>query len=214
MINLNRIVCLLRKMLQWIVCAWLGAGVAFGQPAGKTPVAAARCFVGSSAFMLGNLSSNPPSFYQFNFGYRISAKDVISFEALTWSNDAPNGIPYGPSFGAKSENYPGRAREYGIGVVYQRFLWSGLYASLQLLPLKRIYLDESDNKIQSGFRLFSTLRIGYHIPLFKNRIFIEPSLAGTFWPINTNVPPAFAEKDNKWKNYFLFEPGLHFGINF
>jgi hypothetical protein len=50
--------------------------------------------------------------------------------------------------------------------------------------------------------------------LFGNRFFIEPSLAVTHWTIKTNVPAEFAALDQKWPNYFLLEPGLHFGYKF
>lgn len=32
--------------------------------------------------------------------------------------------------------------------------------------------------------------------------------------IDTNTPQSFKEMDNKWNNYFLFEPNLYIGINF
>ncbi len=50
--------------------------------------------------------------------------------------------------------------------------------------------------------------------LSRDRFFIEPSIPFTHWPISTNAPAAFAEKDSRWPNYFLFEPGLHFGVKF
>ena len=202
------------KSILTFLIGFLPAGIIFAQPSQKNSTATYKWYAGSSAFMLGNLSANSPSFYQLNFGYRLTSKDMISLEAITWKYDAPLGIPYGPSHGDESENYPGSVREYGVGVTYQRFLWKRLYGSLLVIPFKRIYLDENDAKIQGGFRLFSTFRIGYHIPLFGSRFFIEPSIASNFWPVSTNVPQAFAVKDAKWNKYFLFEPGLHFGINF
>jgi hypothetical protein len=204
----------LSKTILVFMIGFLSLGALFAQPAPQDASPFYRCFVGSTAFMLGNLASDPPSLYQLNIGYRITPKDVVSLEAITWTYHAPLGIPFGPSWGDKSEDYPGSIREYGIGVVYQRFLWQGLYASLQVLPLKRIYRDEDNKTIQKGFQLFSTLRIGFQIPLFKNGFFLEPSIAATFWPVSTNVPPAFSDKDAKWNRFFLFEPGLHFGLNF
>ena len=76
------------------------------------------------------------------------------------------------------------------------------------------YIDEDNKTIQYGYQLFMTYRVGYHIQLFRSRFFIEPSVAITHWPINTNVPESFAKLEHKWPNYFLFEPGLHFGIKF
>lgn len=192
----------------------LAAPAARGQQPPKPANPYYRCYVGSSAFVLGNLAPNPPAFYQLNVGYRLTPQDVVSLEAITWTYDAPLGIPYGPSYGDEKERYPGSVREYGIGVAYQRFLWRGFYASLQALPLRRVYRDANNQTIGTGFQLFSTFRLGCHVPLFKNRFFIEPSLAATAWPISTNVPPGFASKDRPWNRYFLFEPGLHLGIKF
>jgi len=58
------------------------------------------------------------------------------------------------------------------------------------------------------------VQLGYHFQFFKNRFFLEPSVAMTHWPINTNVPESFERVESKWSNYFLFEPGLHFGFKF
>ena len=49
-----------------------------------------KCFVGSTIFMLGNLAPvNPPSFAQLNLGYRITGKDVVSLELITWKHAWP-----------------------------------------------------------------------------------------------------------------------------
>jgi hypothetical protein len=76
------------------------------------------------------------------------------------------------------------------------------------------YINSDREIIDRGFQLFLTFRLGYHIKMFKDRFFLEPNLAFTYWPINTNVPESFSELESKWPNYFLFEPGLHFGITF
>ncbi len=184
-----------------------------GQDAGTTPVH--RSFVGSSAFVLANaFLSDSPDFYQLNYGYWLTARDVISVEAITWKYRAPLGIPYGSSFGAVEEEYPGFIREHGLGVAYQRFLLGNGYSALHALPLRQRYVDEDGSKIQDGFQLFLTLRFGYHLRLPGGRLFLEPSIAFTHWPINTNTPEAFAELDARWRNYFLFEPGLHLGVKF
>jgi hypothetical protein len=39
-----------------------------------------------------------------------------------------------------------------------------------------------------------------------------PSVAFQRWPVDTNAPEDSAERDPCWPNYFLFEPGLHFGV--
>jgi len=176
-----------------------------------------RYFLGSSFFMLGNFfpdDPNPPDFIQLNFGYRITPKDVVSIEAKTWKYAWPLGIPYGKSYQAPQEKYPGYIRDFGIGLVYQRFLWQGAFTSVDAMNTFERYVNENTGKSQNGYQLFMTYRLGYHFQLFKNRFFIEPSVAITHWPIKTNVPESFAKMEDKWPNYFLFEPGFHFGINF
>lgn len=173
-----------------------------------------RHFVGSSLFVLANLvpQSEPPFFYQLNYGYRVTPKDVVSLEAITWRYHAPLGIPYGAKYGSEEERFPGHVRAYGVGVAYQRFIWKGLYSALHALPMRQTFVDSAGEKIGSGFQLFVTLRVGYHLELFANRFFLEPSIACTSWPINTGLPESFAKKEGKWPSYFLFEPGLHFGV--
>jgi hypothetical protein len=173
-----------------------------------------RHLLSSSMFMFANLLPDPPSFYQLNYGYRLTPKDVLIVEAITWTYHTPLGIPYGASFDDADQAYPGYVREYGVGLAYQRYLWRGLYAGAHATPFFREYLDAGKKKIQSGFQLFLTLRFGYHLGFFGDRVFVEPSVAFTHWPIKTNVPEAFARHDSKWPSYFLFEPGLHFGATF
>jgi len=173
-----------------------------------------RHFIGTSAFMLGNLGSDSPDFYQLDFGCWLTRKDAIIITAKTWKYTAPLGIPYGSAFGAKEEEYPGYVRAFGIGADYQRMLWKGLFSTVQVQPFYVSYNNPEKIKIQSGFQLFLALRFGYHIELFKNRFYLEPSVAFNYWPVYTNLPVSFATKENKWHNYFLFEPGLNFGIKF
>jgi hypothetical protein len=176
-----------------------------------------KFFIGSTFLVLGNFipdDPNRPDFVQLNVGYRLTPKDVISIEAKTWKYAWPLGIPYGDSFQAPEEKYPGYIRDFGIGLVYQRFLWKGIYASIDAMNTFQGYFDEDKRKIQNGYQLFMTYRLGYHIQLFKNRFFLEPSVAITHWPVKTNVPESFANIEEKWPNYFLFEPGLHFGFKF
>ncbi|MDH4203851.1 MAG: hypothetical protein OEV87_13300, partial [Phycisphaerae bacterium] len=124
---------------------------------------------------------------------------------------SPIGIPYGSSKESKLEEYPGSIRSKGIGMAYQRFLSERFYAAFHALPLKQTFLDQNGVPIGTGKQLFLTLRFGWH---FGRTFFIEPSIAFTHWPVNEGLPDSFQAQENKWHNYFLFEPGLHFGINF
>jgi hypothetical protein len=174
-----------------------------------------RCFVGSSAFMLGNLDSDEtPNFIQLNLGYRISTKDAISLELKTWRYFEPLGIPYGKSKTDVNENFPGYIKEKGIAIAYQRFLWKGLYTSIHVMSAWQDFRNENEQKIDNGFQIFNTYRLGWHIKLFKGNFFIEPSIAITHRPYHTKMPEDFKQLDGKWSKFFFGEPGLHFGYNF
>jgi len=153
--------------------------------------------------------------YEFHFGYKLTPKDKIGIKIATWKLFAPMGIQlWDPLFLNESEFFPGRLRESGLGVTYQRMLWKGLFTSLEILPLWKTYLDENDKKIGNGFKLYTTYHLGYHISLFKGRLYIEPQIHCNYWPIDTNIPQGFKEKESKWNNYLLFEPNLYIGVNF
>lgn len=153
--------------------------------------------------------------YEFHFKYQLTPKDKIGIKVATWKLFAPMGIPLWDSLLMKeSEFYPGRLREDGLGVSYQRMLWKGLFASVEILPQLKTYFDQNDNKIGNGFKLYTSYHLGYHIRLFKNRVFVEPQIHCQYWPIDTNIPLSFKAKDSKWNNYFLFEPNIYIGVNF
>jgi hypothetical protein len=148
-----------------------------------------KYFVGSTLFMLANFipDNNPPNFVQLNLGYRITGKDVISLELKTWKYGWPIGIPYGKSYEAEGEGFPGYIREYGFSLSYYRFLWNGLYAQVDVMPAWQTFVNDNGNKIDNGFQIFNTYYIGYHVKLFKDRFFIQPSIAITHRPYQSKV---------------------------
>ena len=182
----------------------------------KTDSTYKKCFAGSTLFLLGNFSKvNPPGFAQLNLGYRITVKDVVSLELITWKHTWPLGINpfYNKVYGKLKEKFPGHIREYGVGLAYQRYLWKGLYVAVHAMPMWQTFKNENGNKIDNGFIIFNTNRVGYHIKLFKDTFFIEPSLGIAGRPYQSDMPTDFKEKDDKWPKWTT-EPGLHFGFNF
>lgn len=115
---------------------------------------------------------------------------------------------------SQTEFYPGYLRETGLGISYQHMLWKGLFATVEVLPPIKTYSNEVNSKIANGFKLYTSYHIGYHVPFFKNRMFIEPQIHCQNWMIDTNTPAQFKELDRKWRNYFLFEPNLYLGVKF
>ena len=175
-----------------------------------------KCFFGSTFAMLGNFAeSNKPDFAQLNLGYRLTGKDVVSLELKTWKYAWPLGIPFtNKSFEAPETEFPGYIREYGFAFAYQRFLWKGLYAGVHVMNAWQSFVDDNGKKVDNGFQIFNTYRVGYHFKLFKDRFFIEPSIAITHRPYHTRMPDTFKQLDDQWPKYLFGEPGLHFGFNF
>jgi len=153
--------------------------------------------------------------YEIHVGYKLTPKDKISIKVATWKMFAPMGMPMQEQLKFDENNfYPGRLIETGIGVTYQRMIWRGLFATVEILPQLKTYLDENDKKIDKGFKLYTSYHLGYHKSFFKDRIYIEPQIHCQYWPVNTNVPQAFKDIDDEWNDYFLFEPNLYIGVNF
>lgn len=182
----------------------------------KTDTTYKRWFVGSTLFLLGNFSTtNNPEFAQLNLGYRLTGKDVVSLELITWKYAWPLGINpfFSKEYGKPEEKFPGYIREYGFALAYQRYLWKGLYIAVHAAPMWQTFRNENGEKLDNGFILFNTNRIGYHVKLFKDKCFIEPSLGVAGRAYHTEMPDGFKQKDDKWPKYTP-EPGLHFGFNF
>jgi len=175
-----------------------------------------KFFIGSTLFMIANVvpDNNPPQMVYLNFGYRITGRDVISLEFKTWKYAWPIGIPYGKSFEAEGEGFPGYIREHGVSVNYQRFLWKGLFAQVDVMPAFQTFVNDDGKKIDKGFQIFNTYSIGYHIKLFRDRLFFQPSIAMTHRPYQSTMPDSFKQVDDRWPRVFFLQPGLHFGVNF
>ncbi len=80
------------------------------------------------------------------------------------------GIPFGKSFEAPEEKFPGYIREYGFALAYQRFLWEGLFTGVHVMPAWQTFVNDNGEKIDNGFQIFNTYRVGYHVNLFKEYI--------------------------------------------
>ena len=168
-----------------------------------------RHSVGSSLFLLGNFGSGDPvSFFQLNYGYRLTQKDNIIAEAITWTYYEPLG-----TYGSSEELYPGKVRAYGIGLGYQRFLWKNLFTTIEPTFFLQQFYDTNNKKIQKGFQLYLQFILGYRFEFFKKRLFVEPAFAIKYWPVNTNFPASFAEIESGAPKYKC-EPGLNFGFRF
>lgn len=166
-----------------------------------------RHSVGSSLFQVGNIGDSV-NFLQLNYGYRLTQKDNIIVEAITWTYYEPLG-----TYLSSEEFYPGKVRAYGIGLGYQRFLWKNLYSTLEPTFFLQQFYDTDDEKIQKGFQLYLQFILGYRFEFFKKRMFIEPAFALKYWPVNTNFPASFAAIESGAPKY-KSEPSLNFGFRF
>ena len=149
----------------------------------------------------------------------LDAKNIVGIKLATWRLFQPMGIQWWDGLldkiDSETEFYPGYLRETGIGISYQRMLWKGLFASVEVLPQYKTYLDLDNKKIANGFKLYTSYHVGYHFAFGKKKqFFIEPQFHTNVWHFDTNTPESFKQLDNKWKSYFLFEPNLYIGIKF
>lgn len=156
---------------------------------------------------------------ELHFKYELDAKNIIGVKFATWRLFQPMGILWWDGLLDKVESgteyYPGHLRETGLGISYQRMLWKGLFTTAEVLPQLKTYVDLDKNKIGNGFKLYTSLHLGYHLAFGKKKqFFVEPQIHCQTWLIDTNTPSDFKELDNRWKNYFLFEPNLYVGIKF
>jgi hypothetical protein len=156
---------------------------------------------------------------EFHIKRHLDDKNIIGVKLATWRLFQPMGIVWWDGLldklDSQSEFYPGHVRETGIGISYQRMLWKGLFTTVEVLPQLKTYLDLDNNNVGNGFKLYNSFHLGYHISLGKKkRFFIEPQVHSQFWVFDTNTPDEFKTLDDKWRNYFLFEPNIYFGVNF
>jgi hypothetical protein len=178
-----------------------------------------KWFIGTSLFVIiGNLADggNPPNFAQLDIGYRLTGKDVIRLSPKTWKSAWPNGIhPFlNDAYAKPEEKFPGYVREFGVTASYQRFFWKGLYAQLDVMPTYQVFVNDNGKKIDNGFQIFNSYRIGYHIKLYKDKFFFQPSICMTHRAYHTELPNGFKQLDDKWSKFIFPEPGLNIGYNF
>ncbi|MDO6596618.1 hypothetical protein Q4512_06805 [Oceanihabitans sp. 2_MG-2023] len=175
------------------------------------------------AIILGNIGKGGKrtntKHIEFHVKRKLDAKNSIGVKFATWRLFQPMGIQWWDGLkdkiDSKSEFYPGYVRETGIGITYQRMLWKGLFATVEVLPQYKTYLDENNTKIANGFKLYTSYHVGYHIAFGKKkRFFIEPQFHFQNWMIDTNTPAEFKRIDNQWKTYFLLEPNIYIGFTF
>jgi hypothetical protein len=156
---------------------------------------------------------------EFHVKRKLDGKNIVGIKFASWRLFQPMGIVWWDGLldkiESESEFYPGHLYETGIGISYQHMLWKGLFATVEVLPQYKTYRDLDDNKAGNGFKLYNSLHLGYHFSIGKKkRFFFEPQVHSQFWVFDTKAPDGFEQLDDKWRNYFLFEPNLYFGINF
>jgi len=66
---------------------------------------------------------------------------------FAWKYGWPIAIPFGKSFKAEGEGFPGYIREYGVSLNYQRFLRNRLFAQADVMPAWQTFVNDSGDKI-------------------------------------------------------------------
>ena len=151
--------------------------------------------------------------------YHLDEKNIIGLKLATWRLFQPMGIQFWDGLigklGTESEFYPGHVRETGVGLTYQRMHWKGLFTTIEVLPQYQTYLDQNGKELGNDFKLYNSLHVGYRFSFGEEGwFFIEPQLHANFWMFDDNAPDGFKQLDEKWADYFLFEPNLYMGVSF
>jgi len=149
----------------------------------------------------------------------LDDKSIIGVKFATWRLFQPMGITWWDGVVDKIESgteyYDGYLRETGIGISYQHMFWKGLFASIEVLPQIQTYTDLDGEKIKNGFKLYNSVHLGYHFTVGKKkRFFIEPQVHINQWMFDNNSPEGFKEFDDKYGNFFFFEPNIYLGWKF
>lgn len=85
--------------------------------------------------------------YEIRASYYLSDKDAIGTKIATWNLFAPMGLDiWEDQLLNENSFYPGRLLEKGVGLVYQRKFWKGLYTAIEVMPLATKYSDENGGK--------------------------------------------------------------------
>jgi len=196
----------MKKLISTTLMIAMFSALAFCQT-GNKEADFKRHSIGSTLFLLGNIGDSV-RFMQLNYGYRLTPKDNLIVEAITWTYYEPLG-----TYGSSEEYYPGKVRASGIGLGYQRFLWKNLFSTFEPTFFLQQFYDSDGTKIQNGFQLYLQFIAGYRFEFFNKRIFVEPAIALKYWPVNTNFPDSFSAIEKGAQKY-KFEPALNFGFRF
>jgi len=149
----------------------------------------------------------------------LDNKNIVGVKLATWRLFQPMGIQFSDGLldklDTEEEFYPGHVRESGIGISYQRMIWKGLFATVEVLPQFQRYEDLDGNKVGDGFKLYNSYHLGYHFAFGgQKQFFLEPQLHVNQWMFESDAPEGFAELDDRWDDYFLFEPNIYLGVKF
>ncbi len=67
---------------------------------------------------------------------------------------------------------------------------------------------------QNIFKDVPSIKVRLPIQIIQKRWYLEPSVTFNNGSVKANFPADFAAIEDSVPNYFLFEPGLHFGLRF
>ena len=149
----------------------------------------------------------------------LDNKNIIGVKLATWRLFQPMGIQWWDGLldkvDSETEFYPGHVYDRGIGITYQRMLWKGLFATVEVLPQFQTYVDLDGNKLGNDFKIYNSYHLGYHFSIGKKkRFFVEPQIHCQHWMFDNKAPDGFKQLDDKWSDYFLFEPNIYLGVKF
>lgn len=70
----------------------------------------------------------------------------------------------------------------------------------------QFFVDDNDKKMDNGFQIFNTYRLGYHFKILNGMFFIEPSIAIEHRFYHTRMPDSFKQIDDNYSKFSLVNP--------
>ncbi|MFA4922244.1 MAG: hypothetical protein WC611_08955 [Candidatus Neomarinimicrobiota bacterium] len=132
--------------------------------------------------------------YQFHFAYRFNEKS----EFLV-----------GPCFqNFDKETFSVNA--YTLLLGYRYYIWRNLHLENELYPAYNKIYSTLDQKYYDGFEAWNEIRLGYHVFLINNKLYIEFAPGIGFGIFRQNKPPNF----DKEMDAITFVPQINLGFKF
>ncbi len=80
---------------------------------------------------------------------------------------------------------------YTLILGYRRYFWKGLFAEAELYPAYNSIWSKITESYHPGYEMWTEFKIGYKIPLWKSKYYLQPAPGIGSGIFRTNAPPNY-----------------------